>query len=269
MITAVALDGLPEITPGFDLAQALVDALGRLVDEGTLWPAGGPASPPAAATSLLDGDVLVIAHKAISKREGRVRDLAEVEPGAEALRIAAAHGKDPRHVQIVLDESRAIVREANGVLICETRHGFICANAGVDASNVAGDERVLMLPVDPDQSARELRAQLRSLTGVAPGVIITDSFGRAWRNGQVDITVGCAGIVSLEDWRGGTDSYGRQLHATIIAVADELAAAADLARRKDGQQPAILVRGAGRHVSPEDGPGATALIRPPAQDLFR
>jgi coenzyme F420-0:L-glutamate ligase/coenzyme F420-1:gamma-L-glutamate ligase len=268
-ITAVALEGLPEITPGFDLARALVGSLERLADEGTLWPAGGPASPPAAATSLSDGDVLVIAHKAISKREGRVRDLAAVEPGAEALRIATAHGKDPRHVQVVLDESRAIVREAHGVLICETHHGFICANAGVDASNVEGDERVLMLPLDPDHSARELRAAIRELTGVAPGVIITDSFGRAWRSGQVDITVGCAGIVPLEDWRGEVDSYGREMHATIIAVADELAAAADLARRKDGQQPAILVRGAGRHVSAEDGPGATALIRPAAQDLFR
>jgi coenzyme F420-0:L-glutamate ligase/coenzyme F420-1:gamma-L-glutamate ligase len=271
MITAVALEGLPEITPGFDLAQALVDAVGRLADQGAPWSAGGPAGPPAAATSpsLNDGDVVVIAHKAISKREGRVRKLAEVQPGAEALRIATAQGKDPRHVQVVLDESRQIVREANGVLICETRHGFICANAGVDASNVGGGEEVLMLPLDPDASARELRAGIKSLTGVAPGVIVTDSFGRAWRGGQVDITVGCAGIRPLEDWRGGTDSYGRELHATIIAVADELAAAADLARRKDGQQPAVLVRGAGRHVTAEDGPGATALIRPPAQDLFR
>lgn len=271
MITAIALDGLPEIAPGFDLAQALVDATRRLADSGALWSGGGPAGPPPATPTrgLNDGDVLVIAHKAISKREGRVRALAEVEPGAEALRIAGAYGKDPRHVQVVLDESRQIIREGHGVLICETRHGFICANAGVDASNVGDDERVLMLPLDADRSARELRARIRELTGVAPGIVVTDSFGRAWRGGQVDITVGCAGIVPLEDWRGGTDSYGRELHATVIAVADELAAAADLARRKDGQQPAILVRGADRHVSAEDGPGAAALIRPPEQDLFR
>ena len=186
-----------------------------------------------------------------------------------AKSLAAKHGKDPRLVQVILDGTHSIVRATDGVLIAETHHGFICANAGVDASNVPGDDTVLMLPVDPDASARKLRARLRELTGVAPGVMITDSFGRAWRIGQCDVAIGVAGLVAVEDWRGSCDAYGHELHATVIAVADELAAAADLARRKDGQQPVVLVRGAGRHVTAEDGPGASALIRAREQDLFR
>jgi coenzyme F420-0:L-glutamate ligase/coenzyme F420-1:gamma-L-glutamate ligase len=155
------------------------------------------------------------------------------------------------------------------VLICVTHHGFVCANAGVDASNVPGDDTVVMLPVAPDSSARAIRRALKERTGTAPAIVITDSFGRAWRHGQVDITIGCAGLEPLEDWRGLTDSNGRELHATWIAVADELAAAADLARAKDGSAPVVLVRGADRHVTAGDGPGAQALLRPAAQDLFR
>jgi coenzyme F420-0:L-glutamate ligase/coenzyme F420-1:gamma-L-glutamate ligase len=250
MVSAVALTGLPEVRRGEDLAALILAALG----------AHGP---------LADGDVLVVAHKVVSKSEGRVRALAEVNPSQRAVELAGEHGKDPRHVQVVLDESRRLVRARHGVLICETHHGFICANAGVDQSNAPAPDTVVMLPRDPDGSARALRSRLRELTGFAPGVVITDSFGRAWRRGQIDVAIGCAGITPLEDWRGRPDAAGRELHATWIAVADELASGADLARSKDGMQPVVLVRGAERHVTQDDGPGVAALIRPESEDLFR
>jgi coenzyme F420-0:L-glutamate ligase/coenzyme F420-1:gamma-L-glutamate ligase len=252
MISAFAVPGLPEIEPGADLAAAILAALDQLP-----------------ATAIGSGDVLVVAHKAISKSEGRVRSLVDVTPGPQARQIAAEQGRDPRQVQVVLDEARELIRVARGVMIVETRHGFVCANAGVDASNVPGDERLVLLPVDPDASARRLRARLRELTGVAPGVVVTDSFGRAWRTGQCDVAIGCAGVAAVEDWRGATDAGGRELRATVIAVADELAAAADLARRKDGAEPVVLIRGAERHVSDEDGPGVAPLVRARDQDLFR
>ena len=223
MLSALALDGLPEVVPGDDLASMIATAT--------------------AAAPLQDGE--------------------------RALELAAALGKDPRHVQVVLEESRQVLRADHGVLICVTHHGYVCANAGVDASNVPGEDTVVLLPQEPDASARELRAQIRGRTGKAPGVVITDSFGRAWRNGQCDVTIGCAGLAPLEDWRGRRDATGRAMKATWIAVADEIAAAADLARAKNGGQPVIRVRGAGRHVSADDGPGAWALIRPEAEDLFR
>jgi coenzyme F420-0:L-glutamate ligase/coenzyme F420-1:gamma-L-glutamate ligase len=172
-------------------------------------------------------------------------------------------------VQAVLDESAEVLRASRGVLICVTRHGFVCANAGVDASNVPGEDRIVLLPVDPDGSARALRAGLRTRTGVAPAVLVTDSFGRAWRHGQTDVAIGCAGLKPLEDWRGLPDAAGREMRATWIAVADELAAAADLTRTKDGSQPVVLLRGAHRHVTDDDGPGAAELIRPGREDLFR
>ena len=250
MLSAVALERLPEIGAGDDLAGLIVSALGSH---------GG----------LEHGDVLVVAHKAISKAEGRTRRLSDVVPSARAIGLAAPHAKDPRHVQVVLDESQTLLRAAHGVLICVTRHGFVCANAGVDASNVPGDDTVVLLPQDPDASARALRARLATITGVAPGVVITDSFGRAWRRGQLDIAIGCAGLEPLDDWRGRRDAFGRELKATWIAIADELAATADLARTKDGMQPVVLVRGAGRHAGADDGPGAIALLRPEAEDLFR
>ena len=249
-LTVAALAGLPEIERGADLAALIVDAT-----DGDL--------------RVRAGDVLVIAHKAFSKAEGRVRALADVVPGEPARRLALAHGKDPRHVQVILDESREVLRAARGVLICVTHHGFTCANAGVDASNAAAPDTVIMLPRDPDASARALRSRLHALTGVRPGVVITDSFGRAWRMGQCDVAIGCAGISPLDDWRGRRDRAGRELHATVLAAADELAAAADLVRTKDGGQPVVLVRGAGRYVTDDDGPGAVALIRPAAEDLFR
>jgi coenzyme F420-0:L-glutamate ligase/coenzyme F420-1:gamma-L-glutamate ligase len=245
VITATALEGLPEIRPGDDLAALIATAL--------------------AQHSLTGGEVLVIAHKIVSKAEGRLRSLSQVTPSAHATQLAREHGKDPRHVQVVLDESRQVLRAAHGVLICVTHHGFVCANAGVDASNVPGDDTVVLLPKDPDQSARTLRARLEN----RPAIVITDSFGRAWRHGQVDIAIGCAGLNPLEDWRGPHDALARELKATWIATVDELAAAADLARTKDAYQPVVLIQGAGRHVTAEDGPGARAMIRPESEDLFR
>ena len=247
MLSAEALPDLPEIRPGDDLADLIL----------------------AAGARLDQASVVVVAHKAVSKAEGRTRSLVDVEPGPRALELARHLDKDPRHVQLVLDESREVLRADHGVLICVTRHGFVCANAGVDASNVPGEETVLLLPVDPDDSARRLRGRIHQLTGVAPAILITDSFGRAWRNGQCDVAIGCAGICPLEDWRGASDSLGRELKATVLAVADQLAATADLARRKDSAQPVVIVRGAGRHVTAPDGTDALALIRPEAEDLFR
>ncbi|WP_249020440.1 coenzyme F420-0:L-glutamate ligase [Conexibacter sp. S30A1] len=252
MLSATPLEGLPEVTPGLDLGAAIVTALAR-------WPVPERAQP---------GDVLVIAHKIVSKAEGRTRRLAEVTASERAVELAAGV-RDPRLVQVALEESRGVVRAAPGVIVCETHHGFVCANAGVDQSNVPGEHLVLMLPLDPDASARRIRARLRELTGSAPGVVITDSFGRAWRTGQVDVTIGLAGVAALDDWRGRTDKDGRELRATVIAVADLLAATADLARRKDAAQPVVLIRGAGEYVTDEDGPGVRPLLRERAQDLFR
>jgi len=248
-LTAAAVAGIPEIHPGDDLAAII---------------AAGPA-----ARELTSDDVVVVSHKAVSKAEGRIRRLSEVTPGARARALSAEHGKDPRHVQVVLDECSELLRAVRGVLICVTRHGFVCANAGVDASNVPGEDAVVMLPIDPDGSARRLRSGLHERLGVRPAVLIADSFGRAWRHGQSDVAIGCAGLQPLEDWRGRTDAEGRELHATWIAVADELAAAADLARTKDGRQPVVIVSGAERHVIAEDGPGAGALLRGRETDLFR
>ncbi len=245
MIVAVALGGLPEVRPGDDLGALLA----------------------AAAGALAAGDVIVVAHKVVSKAEGRTVALAGVTPSERAVALAAEHGKDARLMEVVLGESEAIVRSRPGVLICRTRHGFVCANAGVDASNAAPGELVL-LPADPDASARALRSRLRELTGVAPAIVIADSFGRAWRVGQCDVAIGIAGLAAVEDWRGRADGAGRRRDATIVAVADEAAAAADLARRKDSREPAVLVRGLERHVSDDDGPGAAALVRARDEDLF-
>jgi coenzyme F420-0:L-glutamate ligase/coenzyme F420-1:gamma-L-glutamate ligase len=247
VLSATALVGLPEVSEGDDLAGLIAGGLDELRAD----------------------DILVVAHKVVSKAEGRTRALADISPGDLARELARELNKDPRLVEVVLEESREVLRGTRNVLICVTRHGFVCANAGVDASNVPGEDVVVLLPVDPDASARTLRHRLHELTGVAPAVIITDSFGRAWRNGQSEVAIGCAGLQPLEDWRGRTDANGRELRATWIGVADELAAAADLARTKDGRQPVVLVRGAGRHVTPDDGPGAGALLRPEAEDLFR
>jgi coenzyme F420-0:L-glutamate ligase/coenzyme F420-1:gamma-L-glutamate ligase len=247
VMSATPLAGLPEVGPGDDVAGLIAQA----TDE------------------LRDGDVLCLAHKVVSKAEGRVRRLDEVEPGARARKLAAALERDPRHVQVVLDEAAEVLRSER-VLVCRTRHGFVCANAGVDASNAGEPGAVVLLPEDPDASARSLRARLRELTGAAPAVVVTDSFGRAWRHGQSEVAIGVAGLRPLEDWRGRADRAGRELAATWIAVADEAAAAADLARAgKDSGEPAVVLRGLERHVTAEDGPGAAELVRPVEEDLFR
>ncbi|MEA2356470.1 MAG: coenzyme F420-0:L-glutamate ligase / coenzyme F420:gamma-L-glutamate ligase [Solirubrobacteraceae bacterium] len=245
-VRASAVAGLPEIAAGDDLARLIL----------------------ATGTTPAAGEVVVVAHKAISKAEGRVRRLAAIAPSARARALAAPSRPDPRQVQAVLDESADVVRVSPAAVICRTRHGFVAANAGVDASN-APDGSVVLLPVDPDASARALRARLRELTGAAPAVLVTDSFGRAWRHGQCDVAIGCAGLTPLVDWRGRADRSGRELAVTWIALADEVAAAADLARGKDSGEPVVIVSGLDRHVTAEDGPGAAALIRPLAEDLFR
>lgn len=245
MLTVTPLPGLPEVRPGDDLAALLAAAAQR---------AGG---------ALAASDVLAVAHKVVSKAEGSVVRLADVDPGPRARALAAEHEKDPRQVEVILGETAELLRADAGRLICRTRHGFVCANAGVDASNAGADDTLVLLPSDPDASARALRARL----GCA--VVVTDSFGRAWRTGQSEVAIGCAGLAPLDDWRGRHDGGGRELTATVIAVADEAAAAADLARGKDTREPAVVIRGLERHVTSGDGPGAVALLRALDEDLFR
>jgi coenzyme F420-0:L-glutamate ligase / coenzyme F420-1:gamma-L-glutamate ligase len=243
VIETTALPGVPEVRPGDDLAALLRTAAAGV---------GG----------LQATDVLVVAHKVVSKAEGRVVRLADVEPGAWARDWAAEWDKDPRAVQFVLDEAAEVVRADAGRLICRTRHGFVCANAGVDRSNAGGEDLAVLLPLDPDASARGLRAAL----GCA--VVISDSFGRPWRIGQMEVAVGCAGLAPLDDQRGLPDRDGREMRASVIAVADQVAAGADLARGKAAGQPAVRLRGLERHVLQDDGPGVAALVRAPEQDLF-
>jgi coenzyme F420-0:L-glutamate ligase / coenzyme F420-1:gamma-L-glutamate ligase len=239
------LTGLPELRQGDDLGALVAEA----------------ASPGAE-------DVVVISQKAVSKVEGRVRRLADVDPGDRAREMASQLDKDPALVELVLLESERIVRAQRGVLITETHGGWVCANAGIDASNV-DEGLVSLLPVDGDASARRIRAEIDVAISASPAVVIADSFGRAWRIGQADVAIGCAGLAPLADWRGRRDQQGRELSATHIAVADELASAADLARDKDSGAPGAMVSGLGDLVTREDGPGAAALRRPASEDLFR
>ena len=215
-----------------------------------------------------DGDVIAVAQKVVSKAEGRVASLAAVERGERARELGARLGKDPALVELILAESRRLVRDER-VLIVETRSGLICANAGIDASNAGPGNEVVLLPSDPDRSASRIRAEIRESAGARIAVVVTDSFGRPWRVGQTDVAIGCAGLAPLEDLRGGRDRDGRELTATEVALADEVAAAADLARVKADGVPAVVVRGLNRHVTDEDGPGAAALRRATADDLFR
>jgi coenzyme F420-0:L-glutamate ligase / coenzyme F420-1:gamma-L-glutamate ligase len=223
----------------------------------------------AARGPLGDGDVVVVSQKVVSKAEGRIRKLSSVLPGAEARKLAAVLDKEPAMVELILEESREVLRAERGVLIVETRHGLICANAGIDSSNLPDADTVCLLPEDPDASARSIRAELAAAAAASVGVVVSDSFGRAWRLGQSEVAIGCAGLTPLDDWRGRRDAGGRQLEATLIAIADEAAAAADLVRDKASGVPAAIIRGLGRHVGAEDGPGAAALRRPAAEDLFR
>jgi coenzyme F420-0:L-glutamate ligase / coenzyme F420-1:gamma-L-glutamate ligase len=223
----------------------------------------------AARAAPRDGDVLVVSQKVVSKVEGRVRRLSSAIPGSEARRLAAVLGKEPALVELILSESREVLRAEGGVLITETHHGFVCANAGVDSSNLPDEDSVSLLPEDPDGSARRIRDEIRTATGTAPAVIVSDSFGRAWRLGQVEVAIGCAGLDPLDDWRGRADASGRELGATLIAIADEAAAVADLVRNKVSRVPVAIVRGLDRYVIAEDGPGAAAVRRPASEDLFR
>ena len=248
-LRARSLDGIPEVRPGDDLAAIIARSAG----------------PGAFAAD----EVVAVAHTIVSKAEGAVIRLADVVPGDRALDLASKQGKDPRLVQVVLDESAELLRAERGILISRTRHGLVCANAGVDISNAGTPDTAVLLPRDPDASARALRAGLRELGAGGPAVLITDTFGRAWRLGQSDVAVGVAGLAALDDWRGRGDAEGNELHATVIAVADAAAAAADLARSKDSREPVVAISGLGRFVSEEDGPGARALIRPLDEDLFR
>jgi coenzyme F420-0:L-glutamate ligase / coenzyme F420-1:gamma-L-glutamate ligase len=245
-LRVVGVEGLPEVEEGM--------RIGELV---------------ARQAELHDGDVVVVSQKIVSKAEGRVRRLSSVIPGGEARRLAAVLGKEPALVELILEESAEVLRAERSVLIVETRHGFVCANAGIDSSNLPEPDTVCLLPEDPDASARRIRDEVRDAAGATAAVIVSDSFGRPWRLGQAEVAIGCAGIVPLDDWRGRPDAGGRELEATLIAVADEAAAAADLVRDKASAVPVAVVRGLGRFVSGDDGPGAVALRRPRDEDLFR
>ena len=244
-IRVIPLRGLPELVAGDDLGRMLAEAVGR---------AGG----------LTEGDVVVVAQKAVSKVEGRIVALADVEPSERARELAGPDG-DPRHVEVILRESRSVVRVRPPLVIAETQHGFVCASAGVDASNAKGPDTVVLLPLDPDGSAAQLRERLRELTGIAPGVVVSDSFGRAWRQGTTDVALGVAGLVALRDLRGARDSAGYELRSTQIAVADEIAGAAELVMGKADGVPAAIVRGV--DVAGE-GRGVD-LVMPRERDLFR
>jgi coenzyme F420-0:L-glutamate ligase/coenzyme F420-1:gamma-L-glutamate ligase len=248
----VPLTTLPEIAPGDDLAALIVAACER---EGH---------------RLENGCVVVVGQKVVSKAEGRIVELGGVRPSPLAEAFAAEHGRDPRHIEVVLGQARRIVKMDRGVLLVETAQGQVCANAGVDASNVPpapdGGERVSLLPCDPDASAQRLRRQLRGLTGCDCAVLLSDTFGRPWRDGLVDVAIGCAGFRPLADYRGLRDRQGRLLRGTVIAVADELAAAAGLVMGKAAGRPVVLIYG----TPIELGEGAAReMLRPPARDLFR
>ena len=239
--------GLPEIVNGASLPELIVDALARH------------------GMSLAAGDVVVITQKVVSKAEGRVVSLDRVHPSVRATEIGQRIGFDPRHVEVILSESVRIVREAPRVLITETRHGFICANSGVDRSNTGGKEMVVLLPEHPDESARRLRAGLQGLSGVEVGIVISDSFGRPWREGQVNVAIGAAGVMAMRDYRGQEDPGGYELQGTELAIVDELASAAELVMGKLDRVPVALIRGAS---AAGDGRVQT-LLRDPATDLFR
>jgi len=239
----IGVDGLPEVAAGDDLGQLIGARIG-----------------------LVSGDIVVVAQKVVSKAEGRTRHLADVTASEEAIRLAPhlVAQPDPRFVQVVLDESVRILRTER-VLITQTHHGFVCANSGVDHSNIPGSDMVTLLPVDPDASARRLRDRLREVAGVTVGIIVSDTFGRPWRLGIVNVALGVAGMPALVDMRGRIDDAGKELHATVLAVADEVAAAAGLVMGKTRRTPVVVVRG----LEVEGSGSGRELIRPPEEDLFR
>jgi coenzyme F420-0:L-glutamate ligase / coenzyme F420-1:gamma-L-glutamate ligase len=240
-LRVIPVEGLPEIAPGADLAELI-----------------------AGAVRVEDGDVVVVAQKAVSKAEGRVVRLDELEPSERAREIAG-DAKDARHVEAILREAVRLVRVRPPLVIAETRHGFVCASAGVDASNAPAPGMLVLLPLDPDASAARIRERLRELTGVAPGVIVSDSFGRAWRQGTTDVAIGAAGLPVLLDLTGVRDRTGYELHATVVAVADEIAGAAELVMGKLDRVPAAIVRG----LDVAGSGAARDLVMPAERDLFR
>src|SRR5579859_1605256 len=247
-IRILGLGHFPEVTPGMDLPALIL------------------AAAAAEHVAFAPGDILVVTQKIVSKAEGALVDLRTIEPSDLAARWAAAWDKDARQTEVVLRERKRIVRMANGVLITETQHGFVCANAGVDASNVAGHDTVSLLPRDPDASAARLRAALRAALGFDLPIIISDSFGRAWRYGIVNVAVGVAGLAAVADYRGRTDAHGYVLNASILAVADELAAAAELIMGKLDGRPVAIIRGYAYAAA--EGTGRD-LLMDPSRDLFR
>jgi coenzyme F420-0:L-glutamate ligase/coenzyme F420-1:gamma-L-glutamate ligase len=253
-LTAVALPPLPEIVPGDDLGRLIAEAWRTLsTEDATLAPRAG--------------DVIVVTQKVVSKAEGRIVELSGVEPRPEAREWARRWDKDPRQVEIVLRESAEIVRMERGVIISRTHHGFVCANAGVDASNVGAAEVVTLLPLDPDRSAVELRRALLEALGVEVAVVVSDSFGRPWRLGITDVALGVSGFAPLADLRGETDTEGREMKATVVAVADQLASTAELTSGKTSRRPVVLIRG----VALPRGAGSVSrdVVMPAEQDLFR
>jgi coenzyme F420-0:L-glutamate ligase/coenzyme F420-1:gamma-L-glutamate ligase len=253
-VLAVALPELPEIEPGDDLGALIVAA----------WRQLGAERPELAPR---ESDVLVVTQKVVSKAEGRIVRLADVRPRAEAVAFAQAWGRDARQVEVVLQESVEVLRMERGVIISRTRHGFVCANAGVDASNTGGKAVLTLLPEDPDGSAAAIRDAVIAAFGVRVGVVISDSFGRPWRLGIVDVALGVAGFLPLEDLRGTPDADGRTMHATVVAVADEIASAAELASGKRSRRPVVLVRGP--TLPSGEGTVISDVVMPREQDLFR
>jgi coenzyme F420-0:L-glutamate ligase/coenzyme F420-1:gamma-L-glutamate ligase len=247
-LQVIGLVGLPEVRPGDDLPSLIIEAA------------------RAQGTAVQDGDVLVVTQKVVSKAEGCLVDLAEVQPSERAREVAKATGRDPRLVEVILRESRRIVRQEGQVIITETKHGFVCANAGVDASNVGGGDLVALLPADPDRSAEAIRQAIQEKAGAAVAVIISDTFGRPWREGHTNVAVGVAGMSPVRDYVGQRDPFGFELRVSTMAVADELAGAAEPVMGKLSRVPVAIVRG----FAFEPGAGtAQELIRPPERDLFR
>jgi coenzyme F420-0:L-glutamate ligase / coenzyme F420-1:gamma-L-glutamate ligase len=247
-ITLTAIEGIPMIKAGDNLAELIAHAVARM------------------DLQLRDGDILSICQKIVSKAENRLVNLNDIEPSPLARKFAERWEKDPRAVELVLRQTSRIVRMDNAVLIVETGPGWVCANAGIDESNSLEDDRAILLPEDPDASAMRLRTELKRLTGAEIAVLVTDTFGRPWRDGLTEVCLGIAGMDAMLDLRGTTDLGGRELHHTVIAIADELACAAGLLMPKAGATPAVLIRG--YHYKPAEG-SAKALIRPAASDLFR
>ena len=247
-VQLIPVDGIPEVRPGDDLAALLLAALAS------------------AGERLQPGDVLAVAQKVVSKSEGRLRRISAVVPGARALAMADESGRDPRLLEIVLGETERVVRWTRGVLIVETHHGFVCANAGVDQSNAGAEDTVVLLPLDPDASAARLRDALRSACGIDVPVVVTDTFGRAWREGHLNVAIGISGLPALRRYAGQVDPDGHELRVTEIAVADEVAAASELVMGKLDRRPAAIVRGL-RLASPAET--AREYIRPAERDMFR